>query len=102
MISYHVLPDLKELRMEQKEYERQFYAANSISMRGVQIRWYLDFVRRCGDDQAPFPCSSECVALYTTWLARDLTYRLVVNYHSGLNRFFKLSGVQGINYERDP
>ena len=45
-----------------------------------------------------FPSSSERVALYATWLARDLTYWSVVNYLSGLNHFLKLSGVQGINY----
>ena len=60
---------------EQKGFEQKFYSVNSISTQGVQVRRYLDFVERFGQDRSPFPYSSERVALYAMWLARKLTYR---------------------------
>ena len=50
-------------------------------------------------NRSPFPCSSERVALYATWLARSLSYRSILNYLSGLNYFLKQNGSAGIAYE---
>ena len=84
--------------MEQREFESHCYAVNSRTTRAVQVKRYLEFVDRFADDRAPFPCPSEQVALYATWLARDMTYRSVINYLSGLNNFLKQHGEGGIVY----
>lgn len=79
-------------------FEGRCYAVNSITTRSVQVRRYLEFVQLFADNRAPFPCSSERVAMYAAWLARTLTYRSVVNYISGLNYFLRKSGLKGIEY----
>ena len=85
--------------MEQRGYERSFYSKNSLATRSVQIRRYLIFVEEVSIDRSPIPCSSERVALYATWLARDLSYRSILNYLSGLNFFLKQNGSGGIVYD---
>ena len=58
----------------------------------------MEFVDRFVEDRAPLPCPSERVALYATWLARDMTYRSVINYLSGLSNFLRQQGGRGIEY----
>ena len=64
----------------------------------VQIKRYLTFVEEYAENRAPFPCSSQRVALYAAWLAHTLSYRWVINYLSGLNLFLKQQGEPGIVY----
>lgn len=51
-----------------------------------------------GENRAPLPCSSKWVALYATWLARDLSYSSILNYLSGLNFYLKQNGSPTIAY----
>lgn len=90
---------MEELRREQLALERGYYADNSWATRSTQIKKYLEFVELFADNRAPFPCTSERVALYAAWLARTLTYRSVINYISGLNFFLKKNGADVISYD---
>ena len=79
-------------------FESHCYAVNSRITRSAQVKRYLEFVERVVEDRSPFPCPSERVAMYATWLARDMTYRSVINYLSGLNNFLRQHGESGIMY----
>ena len=89
----------EELAVEHRGFERKFYSTNLLATRSVQIKRYLAFVDDFSVNRSPFPCSSERVALYATWLARSLSYRSILNYLSGLNYFLKQNGSAGIAYE---
>ena len=98
-VPYYLFPDLEALTAEQRGFERQYYSTNSLATRGVQIRRFMELVDQFWDNRAPFLCLTERVAFYAIWLARDLTYRSVLNYLLGLNYFLKQNGVEGIIYE---
>ena len=63
------------------------------------MKKYLEFVEFFAPNRAPFPCSSERVALYASWLARSMRYGSVLNYLSGLNFFLKQHGAVPIEYK---
>ena len=92
------LTGLDKLENKQKAYQNQCYAKNSLVPWGVQTRKYLEFVNLHIPSQAPYPCSEEQVALYTTWFSRTLKYVSVLNYISGLNHFLCLNGEPPIDY----
>lgn len=92
-------PELAKLRSEQKKFQRSYYAPNSITTRDVQIKKYLDFIDDFDGAFAPMPCSSDQVALYATWLARNLKYTSIINYLSGLNYFLRQNDSQPIDYK---
>lgn len=65
----------------------------------MQIRRYLEFIKKFSSGRAPFPCPPETVALYATYLARTLTYRSVLNYLSALSFFLKQNSQPSIKYD---
>ena len=93
-----LISDLEVLRAEQLAFERKCYAKNSWASRTVQIKKYLSFGELFSEDRAPTPCFSERVALYATWLARNLSYRSVINYLSSINFFLKQNHMPAIAY----
>ena len=93
----HYLLTGERLRGEQRRYEEQVYAPNSVTARGVQVGQFLEFVAAFSPDRAPMPYSDEQVALYATWLARSMKYSSIQNYLSSLNYFLKQRGVREID-----
>lgn len=65
----------------------------------MQIKKYLEFVSLYAENRAPFPCSSERVALFASWLARTMKYGSIINYLSGLNFFLKQGGFRAVQYQ---
>ncbi len=90
---------MAKLKREQRAFQQKFYAPNSITTRDTQIRKYLNFIDEFGGTYAPFPCPSEQVALYATWLARSMKYTSIINYLSGLNYYLRLNNSPSINYK---
>ena len=93
-----LLPVAALLR-EKQGIQQKYYAPNSITTRGVQVRRYLAFIEEFQGHFPTTPCPPAQVALYAVWLARSLKYTSVVNYLSGLNFFLKSEGAQPIDYK---
>ena len=56
------------------------------------------FVTTFFPDFSPLPCNATQVALYATWLARNLKFSSIKNYLSGLNHFIRQNGFPPIDY----
>ena len=87
------------LQREKQAFQKQFYAPNSITTRGVQVRRYLEFIEEFRGHFPTTPCPPAQAALYAVWLARTLKYTSVLNYLSGLNFFLRSEGSEPIDYK---
>ena len=75
------------------------YSHNSRLTRKSQLGKYFQFIHEFSDNLLPVPCSATQAALYSTWLARDLKYRSILNYLSALNVFLKEYGETPLDYK---
>ena len=80
------------LKRQQERYQQKCYAPNSILAWNSQVKRYLQFVAECCPDFSPLPCNATQVALYATWLARNLKFSSIKNYLSGLNYSIRQNG----------
>lgn len=86
------------LREERRHYERHQYAQSTITVRSMQVKAYLKFCEIFEDEISPYPCDSEQICFYVTFLARRLCYSSITNYLSGLNNHLKDLGCPAIEY----
>ena len=92
-------PDWQRLAAERRRYMRSHYADSTHKTRSVQVKAYIGFCETFEDRLDPYPCGSDQVCLYMSFLARRLCYSSIRNYLSALNNHLKDLGCEPIDYK---
>ena len=65
----------------------------------VQLKAYLEFRQVFADTVDPYPCGSDQLCMYMSYLARRMCYSSIRQYLSGLNNHLKDVGCSSLDYK---
>lgn len=75
-----------------------YYAENSKLTRSSQMKKYDEFCNEYEGCIVPYPCDSDQVCLYITYMSKTLKYVSIKNYVSALNDSLRSLGFPAIDY----
>lgn len=94
-----VNPDWSRLQGECATFEDAHYADSTKQTRSVQVKAYIEFCEVFVDRISPYPCKSDQVCMYMSYLARRMCYNSIRQYLSALNNHLKDVDCPPIDYK---